>query len=166
MTWHWYVARSNELLIDLDHPAGGPLRRLHHFDARLRGAIHEKRLEVINYWIWHSTTPWHYQAAVRLSEPMEDLSRRMWEMRLADDGARALMNLARLVKQGDSKSLLISNRRRSDYWREPDYFCRCEGKHKPDVMLTCPVNDRLNCALDRGYFGKPIYSDIIKVGKQ
>ena len=165
--WYWYVARPDELMVDLDHRAGPPRRALI-ARARLEGAIRAGKLAVADWWAYRSISPHHYHFMVALCEPMPALLRLFWEQRLCDDSFRSQMNLARLAILGRPWSLLISPEYRHGYHRPPDYVCRCPGKHKGEIMSSCPVSRRLGDAcLDANHWGAPAYreGDII-LGKQ
>lgn len=169
--WYWYIARPNELFIDLDHPVGGPLRRLSHATARLRGAIAAHKLSVSDWYLYNSETPWHYHLMVRTEHDMSPAGRAMWEARLADDGYRHLMSLARLVATAGEHtySLLIAPEIRAEYPRKPNFVCKCDSKHKGSTMEMCPIARIMHpvARLSHDHFGTPIYMDgPITTGRQ
>lgn len=164
--WHWYFSQDNELFCDIDDRPETD-RRIQVARGRLRGAMAARRLEVADYWIYHSQNAHHHHLMIRLCSPMPALQRLMWERRLVDDNNRGDFNLARLASFGESLSLLISREYRRDYWRGPDYVCKCSGKHTQEAMALCPIAIQHNRPLTADFFGGAIYlNDPIRTGKQ
>lgn len=166
--WYWYIARNDEIFVDLDHRAGNGNSRVTTARARLEGAIRAGKLAVNGAWLYASSTPCHYHLMVNTRECMSAAMRLFWEQRLCDDSFRSQMNLARLAILGQPWSILIAPEYRKDYHRAPDYACRCPDKHKGDDMAMCPISRRLSGAcLDANHWGAPVYrDDPLLIGRQ
>lgn len=156
--YHWYIARPDELFIDLDNSTE-EVKRLKLCIARLRGAKQSGALDWDQYFPYQSENKLHYHMMVRLKAPMSPHDRLLWESRFCDDHYRFCMNFARLQAGGNSWSLLISPVERRSYPRKADYTCHCPTKHKREVMRDCPVAKLLNCTLAEDHFGNPIWQE-------
>src|ERR1035437_9322475 len=120
-TWHWYFAKDNELLLDLDSPA-----KVHYFRINLAHAINRGFLPFKDAYLYPSLRPKHYHAAVILSRPLPAAERIAWELFLQSDLWRGLNDLVRAGGQG-LPSLVIATHEFE--FRKPDYVCECKGKH-------------------------------------
>lgn len=170
--WNWYIAKEDELMVDLDWRHNIQRSRLGLSIERLAGAIESKSLAVAidaatkkpDVFLWPSQTPQHYHLYIRLSEPMNAVGRLMWESYLCDDEWRSRMNHLRLSTFAKSISLLISPVR----WpidREPDATCICSSKHRPEIMQVCPVAQKHAGQLSPTFFGKRREIPSIHIGR-
>jgi hypothetical protein len=157
MEWFWTIGNKYEILVDLDLSKMS-MKRLVHCKARLIGAIEDNTLPVEEYAFYESYSDLHLHLMIKCKEAIDPLMRLAWENRLCDDMHRNCLNMARFAANGKSWSLLISHERRIG-WREPDYICYCNGKHKGEVMENCPIAKQLDCCLSSDFFGKPVYRD-------
>lgn len=158
MTNYWYVARQNELLVDIDHREGPPVK-LGIMRARLLGAIKDEKLFVESAWLWPSTNPLHYHVFVILEYNISTEERLIWESRLMDDPYRNIMNRMRHIRNVVG-SLLISSVEYPMPPRLPDYLCSCEGKHDASVMSLCNVAITLRGEdVITDYMGHPVRDD-------
>lgn len=153
--WYWYVARDNELLLDIDNFTDKI--RLH-ASMRLQGAIEYGYLSVKSLIVYPSSSIKHGNRHVHihivLEHDMEEIQRYVWEVMLRSDIYRACSNIMRSRNGIYSPDLLISRQR----WinRLPDAVCTCEGKHTAAVMQSCQAAIKLRGEQrTQGFFGKP-----------
>lgn len=155
---YWYVARPNELFLDIDNVS----RSIKHAKARLQGAIECKKLDALYVMQRESKTTNHLHAIVTLANPITDIERYVWEVILHGDIYRACSNIMRGINGIPSPDILISP------WphfeinlshpqrRSHNAFCLCEGKHKKEVMENCPAAEDLRGTQRTvAFFGKP-----------
>lgn len=148
---YWYVARDNELFIDMDNVK----RSLPHARSRLQGAIEYKRLDVVSVESNRSTRNGHAHFIVTLRSPIPSIQRYVWEIILHSDLYRGCCNIMRFVHCVRAPNVLISPCRTFGN-RKSDYGCNCKGKHTASVMNKCPVAISLRGKeRTRGFFGKP-----------
>lgn len=163
-----YVERDDEIFCDIDHrhtlkpgqKPPPPVKLLLALD-RLAGGMRDGALKVAGAYLYPSKTPLHYHLLVRLAAPMPTAQRVTWAGRLLDDPYRNLMNHER-ARRGVVGSLLITPQpyeaRGVPYPRAPDHVCACQGSHKREDALACPVLKRLRGAdIDAEYFGRRVY---------
>src|SRR5271154_3908207 len=94
---YWYIARQDELLIDLDEymrptKSGCPWGEAF-FRRRLRDAMSAGKLNVKEVWLVNSTSEHHYHAIIRLKtdwrkrkqEIPTDIERLVWQLHLGSD---------------------------------------------------------------------------------
>ena len=159
---HWYVARSNELMVDLDHKIPDqPPTLLTSARGRLNGSILAGKLDVQDVWLYPSDHPKHYHMVIRLVRDMPTDQRLTWEFYFRNDAFRTLNNFMRLQLSGISNpSLLITSQPYKGFYRLPDDICHCPLKHSQEVMATCPAAERIRgAARVADYFGKPVPMD-------
>jgi hypothetical protein len=155
MIWTWYVARDDELMLDIDGKASGsnlgPMRvRL---DAALRSGLLKLRGPVF---VYRSKTAHHYHVILRLAGPMEPARRFTWEMQLRSDAYRGRCNLIRALDGVPAPGLLIAPGPWPEFYRPADATCFCPGKHDFETLKTCPAAEKLRGKdhAARGYFGR------------
>lgn len=128
----WYIARENELLLDID----GGNQRLSQSDGtklemffrrRLRDAVLDRLIKVDHIWIEPSITPGNFHVFVRLSGPMTLQRRLIWQSWLGSDLYRARADLMRADLSHLFPSLLILPKEIG--YRKPDAVCGCSTKH-------------------------------------
>lgn len=151
---YWYVAKSNELLIDMDKPD----RSSPHFMERLAGAVESEKFKVKTFEFHHSRSATHLHFLITLENHfLCEIERVVWEIILHSDIYKGCATLMRLVHNVDAPDLLITPFR---FNREPDDICDCEDKHSAAVMKECPAAIRLRGDdRIRGFFGKPSKGD-------
>lgn len=138
MTWFWYVATDQELMLDLDSKVAGS-----HFGAtrvRLEAAIRSELLDVLDYlYVYRSGTAGHYHVVIPLRRPMGNVERFAWEMQLRSDLYRGRSNIMRAVRGVPAPGLLIAPRPWKDFYRPPDARCDCKAKHGWRNFGACPA---------------------------
>lgn len=126
----WYIARPNELLLDLDAPKlAEALPAVERMRRRVREAIAAGALHVESVAVGRSG--WrrgNAHAIVTLSKPYPPLQRLTWQLALGSDVGRAAKDFRRLAIGHAFPSLLITRREISGA-REPDNVCACSSKH-------------------------------------
>jgi hypothetical protein len=150
---YWYVARSNELLIDMDKPERSCL----HFLRRLGGALEYKKFALQRMEIHHSSSGSHLHILLTLENHfMCEVERVVWSIVLHSDIYRGCSTIMRLIHGVDAADLLITPFK---FERQPDDVCECIGKHDAETMKNCPAGIRLR-GDDRlrGFFGIPTSS--------
>jgi hypothetical protein len=153
MKWYWYVAKNDELLLDVDNIA----HVLPHLRQRLQGAIECGKLDVDFVYRQKSQnkTGNHEHIIIKLKRPMRNLERYVWEIILRGDLYRGCSNIMRHLYDVPAPSVFISPHN-CFFFRHPDHYCECKKKHKLDVMTDCPVAKKLRGEFrDKGFFGKP-----------
>lgn len=147
---YWYVARDNELFLDIDKME----RSLPHARSRLQGAIECGRLPVRSVEMYPSQRNGHCHVIVTLARKMHDVERFAWEIILHGDIYRGCCNLLRWSNAVPANDVLISPSRFRH--RRPNAICQCNGKHTAEVMEHCTAALALRGAdRARGFFGKP-----------
>ncbi|MGH8715527.1 MAG: hypothetical protein ACREA9_28955 [Pyrinomonadaceae bacterium] len=147
---YWYIARQNELLLDIDRAEFLP-----HLSRRLQGAIDCEKLAVHSARIFPSIRNGHFHVFIFLSRALPDPERFIWEIILRSDIYRGCCNLMRWINGIKAPGLLISQYEYIGI-RKPDYFCLCEEKHTNKIMAICPIAKKIRGKYAaRGFFGKP-----------
>lgn len=159
----WYVANKYEILCDLDdymRPAPsktgeirGPWGEVM-FRRRLGSAMRDGKLAVLSVYLDRSNTEKHWHAIVRLKRPMTVRGRLIWQQRLGSDLMRSTADMMRAELGIKHPSLLIRSAPFTDFYREPDYICRCTRKH--DTREQYELGDRA-CAVWRKLRGMTPY---------
>jgi len=140
VTWYWYIARSNELLLDLDKPAS-----LYWALVKLRRNIRRGFLKVESVWLYPTLAKGHHHLLVFLRSNLSPIERAVWELYLGSDIKRAEYNIQRILRGLDGADLLIVDRPYPGLEREPDYTCDCPEKHKwRRITNHCPVLRKLH----------------------
>ena len=157
--WAWYVARDDELLIDLDEymrqskrgPWGEVFWRL-----RLQAAIRSNKLEIAPAGIWlvYSFGEHRFHSIIRLARPMSALQRLVWQFHLGSDSYRAKNDLGRLALGVKAPTLLIAPAPIPNFYRDPDAVCRCTVKHSTEQQLRLGKDA---CKVWRKYRGTTPY---------
>ena len=135
---YWYVARPDELLIDLDHRSA-KLDKLANAGQRLRGAIEDGSISVRDVWLYPSRTEKHYHLIIRLKYEISFTEREAWSIYLRSDIYRAVNNLMRGFSEISNPVLIIANHQWKDFYRMADAICGCRTKHDHATMKKCPA---------------------------
>src|SRR5258705_1099371 len=107
MTWFWYVAQADELMLDVDSGRDGSV--LGPTRIRLEAAIEGGELAIRDpIFLYKSATEGHYHVIIQLRSPMPQLRRYVWEMQLRSDLYRGRCNLMRGLADRPAPALLIS----------------------------------------------------------
>lgn len=156
---YWYVARPNELFLDIDNVS----RSIKHAKSRLQGAIECGKLDVAYVVQRPSKSKNHIHVIITLNKMMDDIESAVWEVILHSDIYRGCCNVMRGILRSKSPRILISPH--GDFgWNQGEYFadrfpqgsCKCTGKHSAKVMNTCPMAIHLRGEFRNvGFFGKP-----------
>ena len=159
---YWYIAHSDELLIDLDEymrptKSGCPWGEAF-FRRRLRDAMAAGKLPVKEIWLVNSTSEKHYHAFIRLGHQknsngvgyITDLERLVWQLHLGSDLYRGRADLMRLARGTYGPSLLIRHELVKEFYRAPDAVCECTAKHDTEKQHALGVNA---CPIWRHYRG-------------
>jgi len=148
--WYWYVAKPNEIFLDLD---SGPsitralsvLRRALSVTPSAKTPLN--KLDIESVWLYPSVEPKHAHLIVVLKDAMEFYRRVAWSLWMGGDQLRAAYVMEREARVswegflpsvctfGNPSELLAV--RKAYGWRTPDATCGCKAKHKPK-----PVTDR------------------------
>ncbi len=152
--WYWYVAKKNELMVDIDESANAPLRKLVSAGRRLRGALSAKALSVLDVWLYPSAQEKHYHLIVRLDGKMDECCRHIWELYLRNDVYRSCNNLMRGHRLIGAPDLLISDRKWEGFYRTHDCECFCKTKHDRATMNECSAVSVLR-GCNPEFFGRP-----------
>lgn len=135
MTWHWYIGKRDELLLDLDSDRAVVLA-LDRLRLNLRRGLLKLKEQP---YLQESHRPGHYHLMLRLHKPMPTVERIAWEIQLRSDVTRALYALMRTAHGLTCGDVLIADREYEDF-RKPDRTCECKAKHKADrITGSCPV---------------------------
>jgi hypothetical protein len=159
---YWYVARANELFLDIDNVS----RSIKHAKSRLQGAIECGKLDVAYVMSRPSKTKNHVHTIVTLKDDMMPIEKSIWEIILHGDIYRGCCGAMRAIYFHTSPDVLISpgsffetaweNPELPVVFRRSDDGCNCPTKHNRATMETCPAAKRLR-GINRavGFFGKP-----------
>lgn len=139
--WFWYIAGPSEILLDCDSKS-----RLLYAMFRLGRNIRQEFLSVKDVHVFRSTPGTNkFHVFVRLTEPMPELTRALWQLHLGSDSVRELYTLTRISRGLESPNLLIAKSTYPIPGRLPDYSCKCATKHRGvKVCQSCPVISRLH----------------------
>ncbi len=138
----WYIARSNEFLIDMDrafqpmHESGRTRFELF-FRRRLRDAERAGLFMLRKVVVEPSYSDGNVHVFVELTKPMTDLERLIWQSWLGSDLYRSRTDLKRYQMKHMFPSLLIAPKA-SAAFREPDDVCDCDGKHETVDLYDNP----------------------------
>jgi hypothetical protein len=146
---YWYIAHDDELLIDLDN-CKQPLRstggRLTHgevyFGHRLMDAEQQGLVKLAGAWLVPSSTPGRYHAYVQLAQPMTLGQRLAWQSWLGGDWMRSRADFMRRERGIEFPSILEEPAAIRQFYREADYVCACEGKHKSEDQAALPIEQQ------------------------
>src|SRR5262245_12393959 len=108
---YWYVARADEIFLDLDNP-----RAISRAFNVLSRAVQQRDLRVKSLWIFESATPKHVHVVIVLHEPMPVFIRLAWSLWMANDRLRVAFVMHRLHDDIFNADLLVSKQR---YHRDP-----------------------------------------------
>lgn len=140
----WYVAKDDELLIDIDGRSGEPAKKLESFRRRLRAAFLCKKLDVRSVWLFPSQTSKHFHAFVQLADNMRQVERIAWELRLGSDIYRTCANLLRHERIIQAASLFFASDTEdeaiqgSGFYRVADHYCTCT-EHTEESLAHCVI---------------------------
>lgn len=154
-TW-WYVARPNEIFVDLD--SGGAISRAL---SVVRRALLVKpgaktplnKLPIESVWLYPSETEGHAHLILKLKENLHTLEKISWSLWMGTDQIRAAYVIERLdaltddlkflEEHSDIPTDLIATREEYEF-RKPDTFCFCKDKHKKkSVTDKCDALERI-----------------------
>lgn len=153
---YWYIARSDELLLDLDDymrpsKSGCPWGEAF-FRRRLRSAILDDKLKVSEVYVLQSSSAGHYHAIVKLESPLPTIMRLVWQLHLGSDLYRGRADLMRHARGFTAPTLLIRPRPIAEnFYRDADAICTCTEKHVTSKIMALPVKKR--CAVWMKYRG-------------
>lgn len=140
--WFWYVARSDELMIDVDSQV---LLEI----ALKRLAKPELPIKAKSMFVAESQSAGHFHFVVRLRRDVPEFWRMLYQLYLMDHVYRSVKNFERCFNATPGASLLISPHNwihggvnGQKFWRSPDAICHClAAKHKSQKsILTCPAH--------------------------
>lgn len=146
--WHWYVAREDELMIDLD---GEVLLEI----ARKR--LDRSPLEWRSAFVAGSSTDNHFHLVIRLKEEMPALQRQVWQLFLMDHTYRSVNNLFRAIAGVPAPSLLIAPQRWNlqKFWRPADAMCHCKSHKNSEKIFDCPAHQKLRGSVRYNFLKRP-----------
>lgn len=154
----WYIARANELLLDVDRAmaptkAGGPPRLDAFVRRRVRDAVLARKLDVKRLVVAPSYSPGNRHVLITMGRSMPMMERLIWQAWLGSDLYRARADLMRAAMGHLYPSLLVAPRIIPE-WRAPNAICPCEGKHAIDGS-ECKAWRRFRGPSPWECFGKP-----------
>lgn len=165
--WLWYVARENEIFLDLDSKraltrALSVVRRCLLVKPGRKGSWNE--LPVRAAYVYPSLTPDHFHMVLVLDNEVSFYLRVAWALWMGSDRLRAAYVMERFrwlpdfpptlfeEVHGYIPSDLFSVPVGSVRWRIHDDLCSCKEKHKADAVTSkCPALRRIlgsQCAAD------------------
>lgn len=150
--WYWYVAKPNEIFLDLD--SGRAITRAL---SVLRRALNVKpsakapicKLPIKSVWMYQSVSGGNHVHLIVVTDPAihQNFHRKVaWSLWMGADQLRAAYVMQRFEWMFDPDcdasplgyELLATHRPYG--FRKPDAVCRCKEKHKPKhVTDKCPV---------------------------
>ncbi len=156
--WFWYVARPNEIFVDLD--SGKAISRAL---SVVRRALLVKptaktplnKLPIESVWLYPSGTEGHAHLILVLAKELTVIEKVSWSLWLGTDQIRAAYVIERFLAFWRSADVRSG---RSDYeiqaeilathevygFRKPDTFCYCKDKHKKkSVTDKCDALERI-----------------------
>jgi len=147
--WYWYVARADELMVDLDSQTllEIALKRLANPDIELP--------PVQTLFVAKSFSEGHFHMVVRLNGEYPAVRRMVFQLYLFDHVYRSVKNFTRLLDCSPAPCLLItpynwqssgsSINGKVRFWRQPDALCHCLiQRHKsPKAIVKCPAHIKL-----------------------
>lgn len=152
--WYWYVARENEIFLDLDSGraitrALSVLRRALSVRPNAKSPIN--RLDVKSIWLYPSLEPKHAHLIIELNNPLGLMRRVAWALWMGGDQLRAAYVMERFAAQSDSypfqgmePAAELLAVRKPYGWRFHDDICECPTKHKAKrVTEKCPALRRI-----------------------
>lgn len=154
LEWYWYVARENEIFVDLDSGrsitrALSVLRRA--LSVRPHAKTPINKLNVRSVWLYPSIEAKHAHLIVELNEALPLNRRVAWSLWMGGDQLRAAYVMERAAAQSDSYPFsgmeppaeLLAVRKPYG-WRLHDDICECRSKHKAKrVTEQCPALRRI-----------------------
>lgn len=149
---YWYIARSNELLLDLDDymrptKTGCPWGEAF-FRRRLRDAMAAGKIQVRDVWLANSSSENHYHAVIRTKNKdfrsRGKLENLIWQLHFGSDLYRGRADLMRYARNFEFPSLLIRSTQFPEFYRAPDAVCECATKHDTEKQFAlgdkaCPI---------------------------
>jgi hypothetical protein len=159
---YWYVAKSNELFLDIDNVS----RSIKHAKSRLQGAIECGKLNVACVMQRPSKSKNHIHVIVTLNQELHQEERAVWEVILHGDIYRGCCTIMRSLLDYSAPDVLISPYNifgeipMQGNYRNHDDFCPCTSKHNAATMRDCPAAKRLRGEFRNvGFFGRPSKSE-------
>jgi hypothetical protein len=156
MIWNWYVARENEIFIDMDSYT----KSIDLCRRRLSAGVDAGILNV-DFVYNTQTSHDHNHIIIVLKNPMRDIQRIAWAIALHSDIYRGLCTLMRADAMIPAPDVLIGKRL---YHRLPDAQCDCETKHVSGTMQNCHAAKLLRGEFhSASFFGRKTYkrSDLL-----
>jgi hypothetical protein len=162
--WYWYIAREDELLLDLDRPERKLLDGSTFLDTffwgRLSGAIHDRKLTLAgkptdSTVLVKSATPNHMHIYIRLDGKLPLFERMAWQLWLGSDLYRGRADLMRAARGHPHPSLLIEPQIITALWRKPDDQCLCARKHRTEDRPRCRTWRKYRGPSPWELFGRP-----------
>jgi hypothetical protein len=133
LVWYWYIARGNEIFLDLDSPA-----KASRAISKLRRTLRRKMLPIKAVYFYRSLSRGKYHLIIILSRSMPAGARALWAVWLGSDVVRGLYTLERLRRGIKAADLLIVVK--PFEFRASDFKCRCPAKHKARRITDhCPI---------------------------
>jgi hypothetical protein len=133
--WFWYVARPNEIFVDLDSPravtrALSVLRRALNVKKNAKSPLN--KLDIESVWLYPTETEGHSHLIVVLKYELRVHYRLAWSLWMGTDQIRAAYVLERFryFFNSESSPVELFCARQEYGFRKPDTFCFCKEKHK------------------------------------
>jgi len=154
---YWYVARDNEIFIDIDSKQS---RSIISALARIRGIIEAEKFPIRQVWLFPSRTENHYHIVITLKNAIPETYRIALQLYFFSDVFRTCNNIMRIEDCVPAAEVLISIfdwRKQYKFYRYADATCTCEGKHDYVVMEKCSAAKTLR-GVNRAkrYFDFPV----------
>jgi hypothetical protein len=156
---HWYIARADEFLIDLDRldrrTEKGDVSYLELWRRRLRDAERDGHFDIRRSFIYPTFTPDHFHCYVQIGQEMRLSERLTWQSWLVSDRQRANADWMRASRGVKFPTLLEEPTALRRFYRAADYICGCEGKHKTANQPDCEVWREIRGRSPWELFGRP-----------
>jgi hypothetical protein len=154
---YWYVAKDDEVFIDLD---GDKHNRLVTVLARIRGIMEYNPFAIKEVWMFPSRADNHFHIVLKLEIATSLEVRTALQLYCFSDIFRTCNNLIRRHFRVLAPDVLISSlnwRKNFHFYRSFDYSCGCTEKHDHRTMTSCTAA-RYSRGIERAsiYFDKPI----------
>lgn len=140
---YWYAARPNEIFLDLDSTralarAMNVLRRILNKPMPAPAWGNGLHIEAVYH---YPTSKTHHHLIIVTGREHSYVMKTEWALWMGTDRIRAVYSLERGRRELPIQDLLVS---KEPYYRTPDAFCECKGKHKPHkVTRACPALEHL-----------------------
>jgi hypothetical protein len=134
---YWYVAKNDEVFIDLD---GDKPNRLVTVLARIRGLMEANSFAIKEVWMFPSRADNHFHIVLKLEVETSLEVRTALQLYCFSDIFRTCNNLIRRHFKVSAPDILISSlnwRKNFHFYRTFNYSCGCSEKHDHRVMRSC-----------------------------